>query len=485
MKDNLNWEKIQNIFFVGIKGVGVAPLAVIAKEFGFNIAGSDISEEFITDEMLNEKGIKVFEDFDEEIVADFFEGKNYDSCLVITTGAHSGYKNPQVLKAQKMGVPYINQGQAVGIFMGGAPFKRVQEGITVTGSHGKTTVSAMIAECLVFLGQDPSYTIGTSKIFPIGFSGHFGRGKYFIAEGDEYVGEPVFDKTPKVLYQKPKYAIINNIDFDHPDIYKNIEEIKEVMLRFINGMDNNSFVFINTDDANLRSLKGKIKGGVRVITYGQENADFTFKNDLESVGAVSFDVYKKNENFGGFALSIPGLHNVKNSLAAIALLDLLGNRREKIATAIASYKGSKRRMEFVGKTEDGAIIIDDYGHHPLEIKSTIDALGKFYGKKIICVFQSHTFSRTKALLKDFSESFGKVEELLLLPIFRSQRDTEKDIMSLDEFTAPFIANLENVEVFDGIEEAVSYIRKKKYADNYMILTIGAGDVYKVGYALTG
>jgi len=483
MKNNINWRKIKNIFFVGIKGVGMAPLAVIAKEAGFNIAGSDLAEEFITDELLLTSGIEVFEGFDKKMIQAFFDGKDYDSCLVITTGAHGGYKNPQVLKAKEMGIPFLNHGQAVGAFMSGVPFERQLEGITVTGSHGKTTLSAMLAAGLVSLGLDPSYAVGTSKIFPIGASGHFGKGNFFVAEGDEYVGEPVFDRTAKILYQKPKFAILNNVDFDHPDVYKSIEDIKETMLKFINNLGADSTVFINSDDNNLRELLRKIRKDIKIVTFGEENADFTIKNINENTGSLTFDAYKKGRHLGCFSLSVPGAHNAKNSLAVIAFLSSINTPVADIISSINSYKGCRRRMELVGRTQNGALIIDDYGHHPLEIKLTIDALKKFYNKKIICIFQSHTFSRTKKFLGDFSKSFKGVDELILLPIFKSQRDTEKDFMSLGEFVAPFMANLHNVSVKDGINETVSFLKERSLNDEYIILTIGAGEVYKVGYNL--
>lgn len=479
---DFDWSKIKKIFFVGIKGVGMTPLALIAKDAGFEIMGSDIAEEFITDEVLIKKQIKVV-DFGEKRIEEFFGTDDRTNCLVITTGAHSGYSNPQVVKAKELGIEILNQGQALGIFMSGVPFDKRFEGITVTGSHGKTTISAMVAICLSLAGFDPAYMVGTSTISPIGPSGHLGSGKYFVAEGDEYVGEIVFDRTPKILYQKPKFAIINNIDFDHPDIYKSIDDIKKVMIDFVNGMEERGTVIVNSDDKNTMDVIDKFRKDIKVIKFGETDADYIISDITENLGNVSFSAGRKNEVPQKYTLEIPGIHNAKNALAVIALLDELGISDNSKSEFISKYKGCKRRMELIGKTSTGAQIVDDYGHHPNEIKSTLSALKKFYGKKIICVFQSHTYSRTQKLLKEFTLSFSDVDELILIPIFKSQRDTELDIISHEDFSKPFKNIIKNLYIANSATDAESYLRKKVYDNKYLIVTIGAGDVYKIGYNL--
>ncbi len=482
-KEKIDWENIKKVFFVGIKGVGMMPLSLIANEYGYEVEGSDIAEEFITDEVLIENKIKVHEGFEENIVMKFFEGLDVKNYLVITTGAHGGYNNPQVRKAKDMGIKYLNQGQALGFFMTGVPFHKKTKGITVTGSHGKTTISAMCAVVLSELGLDPSYSVGTSRIMPLGPSGHLGNGELFVAEGDEYVGEPVFDKTPKILYQHPDYAIINNIDFDHPDIYKDMEDVKNVMKQFIMGMNEGGKLFLNADDSELMNIKNQLERNIEIITYGEVESDFRIINIQESVGSLDFSVVKNGNYYGEFSLQIPGIHNAKNAVPVIALLDSLGKSYQEVKKAIFSYKGSKRRMEKVGTTSGGALIIDDYGHHPVEIRSTIDAVKNFYNKKIVCVFQSHTYSRTRNFLDDFSNSFSEVDELVLLPIFKSARDTESDIISDEDFLSPFNDKLDKVFMAKSIEDAASYIKSQSYGSDFLVLTIGAGDVYKVGYEI--
>jgi len=479
----INWKKIEKIFFVGIKGVGMMPLSLIAKEYGFEIAGSDISEEFITDEVLNENKIKVYEGFKKEDIKDFFGDTGRQLSLVITTGAHSGYDNLQVKWAKENNISVLNHGQALGAFMTGEPFNQKLKGLTITGSHGKTTVSAMMASAFINLNLDPSYAVGTSKIFPIGNSGHYGKGEYFIAEGDEYVGEPVYDRTPKILYQKPSIAVINNVDFDHPDVYEDLNDVKKTILKFINNMQDNGTVFLNSDDSNLMDIKKDIRKDLKVVLYGKENADYTIPNIKNKLGSINFQVNKNGEFFGDFEILIPGIHNAYNSLAVISVLDTLGINVDEIKRVINLYRGCKRRMELIGETENEVKIIDDYGHHPKEIKSTLKALRDFYNKKIVCVFQSHTYSRTKEFLDEFSNSFGGVEELILLPIFKSQRDTESDIISNEEFASVFRKNIEKVYLATNINDAASYISNLNLKNDVIIVTIGAGDVYKVGYKL--
>lgn len=482
MNQKIDWKIIKKIFFVGIKGVGMMPLSIIAKEYGFEVAGSDLNEEFITDEVLIANKIKVF-DFKIENIEEFFKNDSSDSCLVITTGAHSGYDNPQVKWAKGKGIVVYNQGEALSIFMNGAPFGRELKGITVTGSHGKTTVSAMISSAFVSLGLDPSYAVGTSQISPIGYSGHYGIGEYFIAEGDEYVGEPVYDRTPKILYQKPNIVIINNIDFDHPDVYKDLNDVKDTILKFINNMKDNGLVLLNSDDLNLKDLESSIRDDLEVVFYGSNNSDYSISDINSIIGSIKFTVVKNNIFFGNFESFIPGKHNVYNMLAAITLLDKIGFDLDKIKKATESYRGCKRRMEKIGVTKKGQVVIDDYGHHPFEIKSTLKALKDFYGKRIVCVFQSHTYSRTKEFLNEFANSFGEVDELILLPIFKSQRDTESDIISSNEFADAFRKKVENVYMAKSIEDASSYIEGLQNYDNEVVVTIGAGEVYKVGYKL--
>jgi UDP-N-acetylmuramate--alanine ligase len=217
-------KKNKHIHFVGIKGVGMAPLAIIAKEAGFIVSGCDIPEEFITDEILKKAGIDFSSSFSPEHITDVD--------LVITTGAHGGFDHPEVVRAKELGIEIWTQGQAVGEFMKGDIFGKTIKGISVSGTHGKTTTTAMIAAILKDNRLDPSFLIGTGNIPFLNSSGHFGKGEYFVAEADEYATEPKYDLTPKLLWQKPEIAVITNVELDHPEI-----ESGEVMDRRVDQQD--------------------------------------------------------------------------------------------------------------------------------------------------------------------------------------------------------------------------------------------------------
>ncbi len=243
-------------------------------------------------------------------------------------------------------------------------------------------------------------------------------------------------------------------------------------------------LFLNGDDKYLIELKDEINKDIRIITFGKghEN-DYRIEKIVCEGFESRFIVLKKDQELGVFELSIPGVHNAFNSLSVIAFLHEIGFEASEIRAAIKSFKGSKRRLELIGKTDKGAILIDDYGHHPLEISTTLSAIKKAYPEKdIICVFQSHTYSRTKSLLSDFAKSFDEATYLCLLPIFKSQRDTESDIFPEKDFVNAF-GEKKNVKFIENFSDMVKYIRENYDSSDKVIVTIGAGEVYKISYEL--
>jgi UDP-N-acetylmuramate--alanine ligase len=260
--------QIKRIHFVGIKGVGMTPLALIAKEAGMSVTGSDTADEFITDPILRDAGIYPLVGFD----ASHIETPD----VVITTGAHGGYDNIEVQTAKSRGIPVLTQGQAVGEFMRGEIFGKSYTGVSVAGSHGKTTTTAMIATILQHAGKDPSYVIGTSDIFPLGKPGHFGLGEYFIAEADEYATEPTHDKTAKFLWQHPLLTVFTNIELDHPDIYPTIESVRSVFLQFAKQLPEDGTLIACGDSEEVETLLKEYTGNV--LTYGlSEKNTYTVK----------------------------------------------------------------------------------------------------------------------------------------------------------------------------------------------------------------
>ena len=466
---------IRKIHFVGIKGVGQTPLAIIAKEAGFKVSGSDIDEEFITSECLEKAKILPIIGFSEE---------NIDKAdLVITTGAHGGFDNIEVLEAKKKGIKVITKGEAVGIFMKGEIFGRNFDGISVAGSHGKTTLTALIATILKENSLDPSYIVGTGNIPSLGNPGHFGRGKFFVAEADEYATEPKYDRTAQFLWQHPKICIFTNIELDHPDIYENVEQVRGVFLKFAKNLPQNAVLIANGDDEEIEKLLKDYSG--RVITYGfSPKCDFQITRVRVSESQTFFWVSSKGISLGEFTINVPGEHNALNALGSLVAAIEAGVSLDGIKKGLSKFTGTKRRFEFIGKLPSGALVYDDYAHHPTEIKQTLKTFRQSFPKaNIVCIFQPHTYSRTKELFEQFSRSFVDANSVILTNIFSSLRE-EKDESVSSEKLAQNVAKFNRKVVFlPTLSDVVEYIDQNDFDRSTVVITMGAGDVYKIAYTL--
>ena len=291
-----------HIHFIGIKGVGMTAMAIFAKEKGIKVTGSDVLEEFVTDEVLKRHGIIPRIGFK----SDNLIGK---PDLVIVTGAHGALTNPEAQAAQKMGLPVIMQGQALGLFMEG------KKGISVCGVGGKTTTSAIIATIFTRAGCDPSFIIGCGDIFTLGSPGHAGRGDYFIAEADEYSTVPQIDKTPKFLWQNPKHIVVTNIEFDHHDVYENIGQTKEAYLKFFKKIPRDGSLIACADNKNIREVITSVEGNIQ--TYGiSPDASWQLKGFHRNCGNSVFWIEHKRITMGQITLKVPGRHNALNALGA-------------------------------------------------------------------------------------------------------------------------------------------------------------------------
>jgi UDP-N-acetylmuramate--alanine ligase len=464
-------KKKLSMHFVGIKGVGMTPLALIAKEAGANVTGSDVEEEFITDETLHNAGIHPLIGFTPEHIT------NPD--MVITTGAHGGYDNPEVKSAKEKNIPVITAGEAVGVFMEGTIFNRQYKGISVAGTHGKTTTTAMIATILKEAGFDPSFIVGTGNVGSLGTPGHFGKGTYFIAEADEYATEPQYNQKAKFLWQHPQIAIFTNIELDHPDIYTSIDHVRNTFLEFARQLPASGTLIVCGDDREIQKLLKDYQG--KVVTYGF-NPDNQYI--LRRVNISGEQMFFQVDAYGGqsldFVLRVVGEHNALNALAAtIASLEA-GVALEKIKPALMQFTGSKRRLEFIGQLTTGARVYDDYAHHPTEIKRTLQALRQKYPKqKIICIFQPHTYSRTKALFDDFLRVFTPVDEVIITDIYASLRE-EIDSTITAQMLAQELKNYhQHILYLPALKDVIEYSKQKRYRHDTVLVTMGAGDVYKI------
>ncbi|MCL5676155.1 MAG: UDP-N-acetylmuramate--L-alanine ligase [Patescibacteria group bacterium] len=454
----------KHLHFIGIKGVGMTALAILALEKGFKVTGSDVAEDFVTKQVLDKHKIPIFTGFNKENLTT-------PPDLVIVTGAHNGKTNPEAMAWAEEGVEVITHGQAVGRFM--ENFK----GISVCGVGGKTTTSAMLATMLDRSRLDPSYCIGAGSLMPLKNPGHYGTGKYFVAEADEYVSCPLTDPTPRMFYQKPEVIVVTNIIYDHPDIYKSLEHTLQVFCEFISCLPENGFAVINIDSANNREVIKRTKNK-KIITYGFSlDANYRVENLKFNRGETLFSLSFHRVNIGDFVLKIPGKFNALNAAACAAVGLNLGLTTDQVRN-LASFEGTQRRFEFKGE-KDNIKLYDDYAHHPSEISATLLAVKEWFKKeKLAVIFQPHTYSRTKALLKEFSQSFGMADKVYVLPIFSSAREKE-DLGVSSQILASEISRYQpNVEYVSDKTQLLSSL-KRNIKDDTIILTMGAGDVYKL------
>jgi UDP-N-acetylmuramate--L-alanine ligase/UDP-N-acetylenolpyruvoylglucosamine reductase len=436
---------------LGIKGVAMANLAVILKKMGKDVYGCDIEEEFITDKLLSDNKISWKTGFKFDAVP-----KEVD--LIVYSAAHGGTNNPLIVEAKKKGVEVISQAKLLGEII--LQFERK---IAVCGCHGKTTTASLLVYALNKLKQNPSYLVGVP--FFTGYQGgDFKNKKYFVVEADEYGVNPPIDKTPKFNLLDPDSIIATNIDFDHPDVYQDINETKEAFRKFFGSKK----IIANIDDNNLaQSIRG-----LNATTYGEsEGADFQIINSEINENESAFEI----KGVGKFQISLFGRHNIHNATAVIVELLELGFKAPEINKAIHGFTGAERRFEKIYFAND-IFLFDDYAHHPAEISATINgAKERFKNRRIIVIFQPHTYSRTNSLMKEFSESLSKADIGLILPIFASARENSGSFkISSKDITRGF-SNLQYVKSDKELKKTLSNILKS----GDVIFTMGAGDVYKL------
>ena len=447
-------KQAKNVFFIGVKGVAMANLAVFLKRIEKNVNGCDVEEEFITDKLLKKNKINWQVGFQIKTLP-----KKTD--LVVYSAAHGGTNNPIVQEAKKRNIAVISQAELLGRIM-----KEFQIKIAVCGCHGKTTTSSLLVYALNKLNTKPSYVVGAPY-----FSGYQGgdyqTNKYFVVEADEYGVNPPKDKTPKFLKLNPGWIICTNIDFDHPDVYRNIGETKKVFFKFFN----NKKLILNIDDSNLLQCFKTLKSN-KVFGYGFLNrADYQIINWSVKRNYSEFEI----KGVGKFKVSLFGKHNIANATAVVVQLLKLGFKIDEIKKALIGFKGAERRFEMIYKKND-IYLFDDYAHHPNEIKATIEsAKARFKDRRIIVIFQPHTYSRTIFLLKEFRESLSLADIGFVLPIFASARENRNQF-KID--SRDIVKNKNNLSYVDSNVQLINRLDRVIRKED-VIFTMGAGDVYKL------
>lgn len=453
--------EIKKLHFIGIKGVGMAALAILAKEKGYTVTGSDTGETFVTDKALAEAGINPL-NFDPQNLKDKPD-------MVIVSAAYDK-ENPELKEARKKRLDIKPYSEALTMLAGDS------EVIAVSGIHGKTTTTALISFLLTKANLDPSFVIGSGEIPSLGKSSHYGKGEYFILEADEY-RKSSEDNNPKFFDFSPKIEIITSIEMDHPDMFTSEEKVYDAFYKFACRIPRDGFIVLCTDYPKARKLLGTLADR-NFETYGfNEGASWQIANYQEAEDLTIFNLLHQNKLVGPFKLKIPGKGNVLNAAASIITALKLGIEEKSIKKHLSNFSGVKRRFEKIGQIGD-ITIIDDYAHHPRSIALTLEAVKKRFPRaKILCIFQPHTYSRTKELLGEFALSFKIADKVIITNVYASVREKEatvsgEDLASLirkNKQSVKFIAEWSKI-----IQEVIDNIDKET-----LIITMGAGDIYKL------
>ncbi len=445
-------KKNAHIHFIGIGGISMSGLAHIALCDGYKVTGSDRQKSKIT-ERLEIEGAVIYEGHDAKNV----KGAN----LVVHTAAVKG-DNPEMAEALKDGIPLIDRAE----FLGGI-MKNYKHAIGVAGTHGKTTTTSMLAHALMYSETDPTISIG-GELDLIDGNIRCGNSDLFVTEACEY--------TNSFLKFYPSIALITNIEEDHLDFFTGIEMIRDSFRKFAMLTKGKGHVVAFGDDKNVRLALADCD--LQVITYGMgKNNEYYAENIVYDTGYPSFDVMKDNEVICHVSLNVPGNHNIQNALATVAVCLLLGIDADTAARGIETFSGTHRRFEKKGVV-NGALVIDDYAHHPTEIKTTLKAAREFPHTRIRCIFQPHTYSRTRTLWDDFVKAFDDADEIIMTHIYAA-REKYDSVTDPDRLAEEISMRGFDAKYIDSFEEIIDYI-KETAQEGEIIFTMGAGDIAKIG-----
>lgn len=475
----MDLEKIKNIHFIGIGGIGLSAIAKLMKKRGKIVSGSDANDSEILEE-LRKLGVKIF-------IGQLAENLSDDTDLVIYTLAIPK-NNPERAKAKKLKIPAISYPEALGLLF------NKKFGIAICGTHGKSTTTSLAGLILANGGLDPTVVVG-SKVPAFGGNLRIGKSDCMVIEACEY--ERAF------MEYWPRIVVLSNIELDHTDYYKNIDDFKSAFEKFIGHLPKNGVLIANGDDEQVKKVKIKIQNDnskFKIVNFGFEDGNDVVGFDVRiESGITRFKVKYYNKSLGEFFLRIPGKFNVFNALATIALGLEMNIPTEIIRKSLADYSGIWRRFEIKGEYK-GATVISDYAHHPTAVRETIKAAREFYpDRKIFAVFQPHQHNRTKMLYKDFLESFDAADILILAEIFevtgreekkdqdvsskKMAEDMENRIVTVsdsrcsEERLKPFLRR-NNIFYAKDLPETRKLI-DEKLKSKCILLIMGAGDIYKI------
>jgi len=444
--------RIRAIHFVGIGGIGMSGIAEVLLAHGFDVSGSDLAEGEATRRLVS-LGARVELGHAARHVGDA-------DVVVVSSAVKSD--NPEVVEARATAVPVIPRAEML------AELMRLQQGVAIAGSHGKTTTTSLAATVLRAADLDPTVIIG-GKLNVLGSNATRGEGDLLVAEADESDGS--------FLHLTPNIAAITNIDPEHLDHYGDLAAVKEAFVAFANRVPFYGLVVACLDNANVQDVLPRIEK--RTATYGlATQADYRARN-IEGAGlATRFEVLHRDQSLGGFEVRMPGVHNVLNSLAVIAIADECGVPHDVTREALRTFEGVQRRFTVLGEEAD-VVVVDDYGHHPTEVEVTLEAAQKAYGRRLVVAFQPHRYSRTKHLFDELTRAFNGADVLLLTEVHAAG---EEPIEGADgaALTEAIRAHGHRDVTFVPDRGQLAAALQKRLCPGDVVLTLGAGSITRTG-----
>ena len=443
-----------HVHFIGIGGISMSGLAEILLEKGFTVSGSDSKSSPLT-ELLQKKGVHIFYGQKAQNLT------NDIDVVVYTSAIHPD--NPEYVAMQQMQLPSLTRAQLLGQLM-----KNYELPVAISGTHGKTTTTSILSEILLKAGTDPTLSVG-GILKSIGGNVRIGHDNYFVTEACEY--------TNSFLSFFPKIGIILNVEEDHLDFFKDIEDIRHSFHLFAALLPADGALIINGDIPGIEGIVRDLP--CQIITYGKTSASDYWPEQIayNETGCATFVLHQKNGSAEQFSLGIPGEHNVYNAIAAIAAANLFDIDSHIIRMALSDFHGTDRRFEYKGEV-NGITIIDDYAHHPTEITATLKAAANYPHKSLWCVFQPHTYTRTKAFLKEFAGALALADHVVLSDIYAA-RETDTLGISSETLQKEIQALGKNCTYFPSFEQIENFLLKN-CAPGDLLITMGAGDVVNIG-----
>src|SRR5690554_1002456 len=448
----LGWLKQTKLHFIGIGGIGMSGIAEVLLGYGYQVSGSDLNSSAVT-KKLESKGAKIFYEH---------VGTNVEDADLIIYSSAINHQNPEVIRAKELGIPLIRRAEML------AELMRLKYGIAIAGSHGKTTTTSMVASIFNASSFDATHIIG-GIVNHLGGNARKGDGEFLIAEADESDGS--------FLYLNPIMAVLTNVDNDHLDHYGSVDKIKEAFSEFVNKVPFYGRVALNANDEASVELKNEVKRSI--VWYGYDSKDiplyYEAKNIKLSASGSFFDLYHKDQFVMNVESHLLGMHNVSNTLAAIAICHEAGINWDDIHKGLKDFRGVGRRLEKIWE-KDSFVVFDDYGHHPTEVTATIQALKDVDERPLTVVFEPHRYSRTQSFWQEFHDCFKGVDEIFISPIYPASEQPITGITS-EELVSSMKKQGYQASFISSLDEMSKLIDERKN-DQRIFLSLGAGAISK-------